>query len=213
MLGVAPPDGKLDGNCEMAVCPACLDSINSVFQAILAFHRRIEGERAMSAYIRGTVWPHVEEHKQHLMRAVLYRAPFRIRTPEALDDQAYLVLEQVLLPACCLPVACCCLLGAASSCCLPAYCCWLVLSVVVCLYWLTLTIPTPPDHVYQIFGCINVELEKRKHPLLSESDRASFTVFAMARCSGAETPSAAVSAASMFGFGGMALALPVPGRR
>jgi hypothetical protein len=79
----------------MSVCPPCLASLNHFFQGITAFQRRIEGERAMSVYIRGTVWPCVSQVKQHLLRAVLYRAPFRIRTPDALDLQAYHLAEQV----------------------------------------------------------------------------------------------------------------------
>lgn len=89
-------DGTLTGDCEMSVCPPCLTSLNHFFQGITAFQRRIEGERAMSAYIRGTVWPCVSQVKQHLLRAVLYRAPFRIRTPDALHLQAYHLAEQLL---------------------------------------------------------------------------------------------------------------------
>lgn len=89
-------DGRVGSECEMAVCPSCLDSLHHLFRTIVAFYKRVEAERAMSQYIRGVAWTSVSERKQHLMRSVLYRPPFRIRTPDALDDQVYVVVEQIL---------------------------------------------------------------------------------------------------------------------
>jgi hypothetical protein len=94
-LAVSSPDGRVGSECEMAVCPSCLDSLHHLFRTIVAFYKRVEAERAMSQYIRGVAWTSVSERKQHLMRSVLYRPPFRIRTPDALDDQVYVVVEQV----------------------------------------------------------------------------------------------------------------------
>lgn len=94
LLGITP-EGDLAGEVEMTVCTSCLTSLSHLFQALMSFKRRVEAERAMSSYIKSTVWPGAAAPLQRALRAVLYAAPFRIRTPEDLDKQAYSQAEQL----------------------------------------------------------------------------------------------------------------------
>jgi hypothetical protein len=102
-------DLTLTERLELAVCVPCLRSLAPFLTATCAFHERADSEAAMSGYLKTVVWPRAPPYAQSILRRVLYCAPFRIRSPEALDRQAGVKPEIVSVPArtphCCRRVA------------------------------------------------------------------------------------------------------------
>ncbi len=65
------------------------------------FKHRREATRVMRSYVNDVVWRGVADSRQRALRAVLYRAPFRIRSPMDMVQRAQALSRQVrTVPLC-----------------------------------------------------------------------------------------------------------------
>lgn len=81
---------------EPLVCMPCLSSMEQLCRVILGFKHRREATRVMRSYVNDVVWRGVADSRQRALRAVLYRAPFRIRSPMDMVQRAQALSRQIL---------------------------------------------------------------------------------------------------------------------
>lgn len=78
------------------ICTTCLEDLQQLLDCVLRFKHRRHEERAMDCFLRTEVWPGVPEPKRRVLRHVLFKRPYKIRTAEALLTAPPTVLLEAL---------------------------------------------------------------------------------------------------------------------